>query len=170
MITQEELKEHLHYDPLTGDFNWIIGKRGLKVNSKAGSMNDQGYVIIRINNIRYRAHRLAWLCVYGHFPINEIDHINGVRSDNRIENLRDVTRKENKKNVGKYKTNTSGVNGVRWYEPLSKWHAQIQIDNHKIHLGYFENLKDAIAARKSAETNFNFHINHGRKNSHESQT
>lgn len=117
MITQEELKEYLHYDPLTGDFNWTIGKRGLKVNSKAGSMNDQGYVIIRINNIRYRAHRLAWLYVYGHFPINEIDHINGVRSDNRIENLR-----------------------------------------------------DAIAARKNAETNFNFHINHGRKNSHESKT
>ena len=62
------------------------------------------------------------------------------------------------------------MNGVRWYEPINKWHTQIQIDNHKIHLGYFENLKDAIAARKNAETNFNFHINHGRKKSHESKT
>ena len=170
MISQDYLKSKLQYDKDTGIFVWKNSARGIKKGAVAGSISDQGYVVIRIDYKIYRAHRLAWLYMTGNFPKYEIDHINGIRSDNRFENLRDVTRSENKKNVGKYKTNVSGVNGVRWYAPLQKWHVQIQCNSVKIHIGYYSDLNDAISARIKAEVKFNFHTNHGKRDSHENQT
>lgn len=167
MLNQAQLKEKLSYDQDTGEFTWKIIQRGTRKGSTAGSVNDQGYIIIRLNNVAYRAHRLAWLYVNGEFPTHEIDHVNGDRADNRLVNLRDVPRKENKKNVGKYITNLSGVNGVRWYAPLKKWHVQIQHNNLKIHVGYFTCLDTAISERKRVEQELGFHNNHGERQSHE---
>lgn len=167
MLSQTQLKEKLSYNQDIGKFTWKITQRGTRKGSIAGSVNDQGYVIIRLNKIAYRAHRLVWLYVTGEFPKYEIDHINGDRSDNRFTNLRDVPRKENKKNVGKYITNSSGVNGVRWYTPLKKWHVQIQHNNLKIHVGYFSCLDTAISERKRVEQELGFHNNHGERQSYE---
>ena len=92
MITQEELKELLDYNPETGLFTWNV-YNNIKNKTTAGTFND-GYIQIKIKQKIYQAHRLAWLYVYGEWPKGQIDHINGIRDDNRIENLRDVTNRE----------------------------------------------------------------------------
>src|SRR6188768_2615460 len=109
MITQNELKERLDYDPETGIFRWKnpYGKAGAKelagcINSKTNGMT---YIILGIHSEKYFAHRLAWLYVHGEFPLKEIDHINGNGKDNRLINLREVTHLENKKNSKKYNNN-----------------------------------------------------------------
>lgn len=165
MITQERLKELLNYDVKTGEFSWTAGTRARPNGKKCTYRNDSGYVCIRVDGKHYRAHRLAWLYVFGKNPVGEIDHINGVRDDNRIENLREVTRSENKKNQGRTVNNKSGHNGVRWYAPLEKWHVQICCNRKKSHIGYFDSLEDAIIARKEAERDLNFHKNHGERDS-----
>jgi hypothetical protein len=89
--------------------------------------------------------------VHGVWPEDQIDHINRDRADNRIENLREVTNKQNQQNRSTNSDNTSGHTGVSWYKPYSKWRAQIKHNHKVIHLGYFTNIEDAIAARKAAE-------------------
>lgn len=161
MITQERLKERLDYNPDTGIFNWKVPIRGIVFGSEAGSLNDQGYLIISVDGRRYRAQRLAWLYMYGNHPIGIIDHIDRNRLNNSIHNLRDIPKSENQKNLSKHKNNSSGYNGVRWYNALNEWHVQIQVDKKKIHIGYFENLEEAINARKKADKLYNFTDNHG---------
>jgi len=136
-ITQSELKDVLHYNPCTGFFTWknwanLPSNRRSKKGPKAGSLSN-GYVQITINKKHYSGHRLAWLYVYGCFPDGQIDHINQEKSDNRIDNLRDVPASVNMKNQKKHKTNTSGITGVSWQKSSGKWCAQIGSRN----LGYF---------------------------------
>ena len=163
--SQEEIKESLRYDEDTGKFYWSAKRPGLRIGDEAGSMSDQGYIVIRLNGKLYRAHRLAWVYVHGNITDDEIDHINGTRDDNTIINLRLVTRQENRKNQGKIVSNTSGHNGVMWYKAGMKWHASINSAGNKYHLGYFDRIEDAIAARAAAEEAFKFHENHGERNS-----
>lgn len=95
------LKEYLHYNPNTGIFTWIkLSSKysRIKIGQKAGCNNGAGYICIEINNKNYKAHRLAWYLYYGTWPKGQIDHINGVKEDNRINNLRDVTSSTNSKN------------------------------------------------------------------------
>lgn len=164
-LTIEFLNSRLNYNPESGVFTWKLAKGGKRVGDFAGSINDQGYVVIRINRVIYRAHRLAWIIMTGKAPINELDHIDGNRSNNSWLNLRDVPRLQNKRNQGRVISNTSGYNGVMWYKAGEKWHAQITVEGKAIHLGYFENLEDAIKARKEAETFYGFHETHGEKDS-----
>lgn len=161
MIDQKTLHEKLSYCPLMGVFRWKVPVRGVMPNSEAGSINDQGYNCIRVNKRTYRAQRLAWLYIHGEHPKGVIDHIDRNRLNNAISNLRDVPRSLNQKNSKRHRNNTSGYNGVRWHKALNKWHAQLQADYNKIHIGYFENLDDAIAARKAADLKYNFTHNHG---------
>ena len=110
----------------------------------------------------YRAHRLAWLIVYGSFPPDQIDHINGVKHDNRIMNLRAVTHAENSRNRPLYIGNKSGHTGIFYNKRMKKWVAQIGGTDKRVNLGSFENKEDAIEARRIAEINYNYHPNHGR--------
>lgn len=151
MITQERLKELLDYDPGTGLFTRRIGRGGEAAGSVAGTTNNDGYVRIHIDKKLYRAHRLAWLYIHGEFPPNQIDHINRQRSDNRIENLRPSTQRENNQNQSKPRSNTSGVVGVHWYKRIGKWQAYIMLNKRNIHLGYFDSLEEAAAARAAAK-------------------
>lgn len=156
------LRQLFDYNPDTGLFTRTVTKNSnAKIGDIAGSVTDGGYITISIGGEVFRAHRLAWLYMYGEFPKNEIDHINHNRADNRICNLRDVTRKENGKNRALSKNNKSGVCGVSWYKAGNKWQAGIKIDHRRIHLGHFTKFHEAVNARKNAEVLYGFHENHG---------
>ena len=150
--TAEYLRSVLHYDPESGIFTWKVRTSNrVKVGSVAGSQSGKGYLDISVCSRTHRAHRLAWLYVHGVWPEDQIDHINRIRTDNRISNLRDVTQKQNLQNAGKHSRNTSGHTGVIWDKHRSKWQARIAHNCKDIHLGSFASLEEAVAARKAAE-------------------
>jgi len=162
MITQERLKEVLHYCPETGQFLWLKGQRRGKV---AGSVKRQrvtgkSYRHLKVYGREYLEHRLAFLYTTGDLPEHEVDHIDGNGLNNSWPNLRAVTGRENHRNKRKPANNTSGVVGVCWHEHSGKWLAQIGRGGRK-NLGLFHNKEDAIAARKAAEVFYGFHENHG---------
>jgi hypothetical protein len=157
-LTQSQLKELLHYDPDTGIFTNLVTRNGRAlIGDQAGYLRPTGYVIITLNYKRYRAHRLAWLYMYGVWPKDQLDHINRVSHNNRIANLREVSNSENQQNSGIQTNNTSGHKGVSWIKGRRKWHAKIRLNNNFIHLGIFINLDDAVAARKQAEEQLHTH-------------
>jgi hypothetical protein len=143
MITAEELRNALRYDPETGEFIRLRTSGGSFAGSRAAP-NAKGYVKISVNRKVYFAHRLAWLYVYGHFPALHIDHINGNPNDNRIANLRIATRSQNMANRGKNKNNTSGFKGV--IRDKGKWRAKIQFANGARELGSFATAEEAHEA------------------------
>lgn len=180
-LTQEIVKELLDYDPETGLLTWKErtskwfdnGSKSSEHNQKvwnsreAGNLafetyNGQGYKKGYILSKPYKAHRIIWLWWYGEWPKGNIDHINQIRDDNRIENLRVVTQIENCKNQVKRKNNTSGVTGVYFDKACKKWIAQVFVNRNKIHLGVFVNFEDAVKARKEADIKYGFHKNHGK--------
>lgn len=110
----------------------------------------------------YRAHRVLWLLHTGSWPIGQIDHINGIRDDNRFSNLRDVTPALNARNACMRKDNKSGVTGVCWCKRVSLWEAYIHFDGKEYKIGHFDLFDDAVEARKRAEQDYGFHENHGR--------
>lgn len=116
MLTQAELKLHLHYCPESGIFTRLQSKTRVElIGMPTGAIDKLGYVIIYITGKVYKAHRLAWIYIHGAHPENLIDHINGNRSDNRISNLRQATTSQNLYNKRMYSTNSSQVKGVHWY-------------------------------------------------------
>lgn len=140
----EELKSILNYDKNTGIFTRIISRRGIsKKGNVVGILSANGYLRVKINNVNYYLHRLAWLYVYEDWPKNQIDHINRKRNDNRIENLRDVIPLKNQQNLSISKKNKSGFNGVNFDKRSKKWKASIRFNKVKIYLGLFEKLEDA---------------------------
>ena len=152
-ISAERLRELLLYDPCTGAFVWRIDRGGRSFAGKlAGALNTKGYIEITVDGGRYWAHRLAWLHVHGAMPAGVIDHINGDKRDNRIENLRDVGLAVNARNrVRPNKNNKAGVLGV-WQHQRGYWGACIQAGECRRHLGYFptrEQASNAYAAAKS---------------------
>jgi hypothetical protein len=121
----------------------------------------KGYYTGRIDSARFYAHRVIWALHHGVWPKDQIDHVNGITTDNRIENLRDVDSAENMKNQKSRSNNTSGHIGVSWFTRDSKWRASIKVGETRVHLGYYTKLDDAVAARKSAEIKYGYHKNHG---------
>jgi hypothetical protein len=162
-LTQSELKSLLHYNPDTGIFTRLTRSAFcVNIGDIAGGISVKGYLVIKVNNRQYRAQRLAFLYMTGYFPKHMVDHINGIKTDNRWINLRDVSNRENNRNRKLSITNNSGCVGVLWYKPSKKWVSYIYINSKRIHLGYFNSLLNAVAARKSADIKYNFHRNHGR--------
>lgn len=152
MITQERLKEMLSYSEETGVFTWLVTGRGrVRIGDVAGCISSDGYVVIGIDKILYRAHRLVWLYVHGYFPENHTDHINRVRHDNRIENLREVSVQCNIRNYGNNIRSTSGVRGVCWSKKMQKWKGHVMVDQKTLHLGYHEDIVEAVAHRLAFE-------------------
>ena len=153
-LTQQRL--HELFDFVDGEFVRKIGVQGFgcEKGTVAGSKDKHGYVNINIDGKKYKCHRLVWLYLYGVWPKKEIDHINRVRDDNRIENLREATSEEQKWNTKLYSHNSTGVKGVSWDSQHKKYRASITVKNSFKHLGFFENLEEAVAERKRAETVF----------------
>ena len=163
MLTQERLKDLFNYNPETGVFKRLVSASlNTKAGQIAGSANGKGYLRIMVDGKQHKSHRLAWLYVYGEFPSDQVDHINGVKDDNRLTNLRAVTNAENSKNVKMRISNTSGTMGVYWDKPRGKWRAQIKANGKNKYLGIFKDISEAIAVRKKAEILHGFHENHGR--------
>ena len=146
MLTQERLKEQLHYDEATGIFTWRLARQGVRSGSVAGTVRPNGYIAIKIDRRLYLAHRLAWFYVYGEFPPADIDHINCMKSDNRIVNLRLATSSENQMNVQIQSNNTSGFKGVTWHKKRGKWQAQSKLNGKYRFLGYFPSAEAASEA------------------------
>lgn len=142
------LRELFSYDPVTGVFTRRTSVGGSKAGSVAGHAAYDGYVYIQADGKRYSAHRLAWLFVHGRWPYEQTDHINGVRSDNRIANLREATNLQNVQNQKSAHSNnkSSGVLGVSWHSRDRKWRAQIQVDGKKKLIGSYDSIAEAKAA------------------------
>lgn len=152
MITQKRLKEVVNYDAETGLFTAIINRRSCRTGKILGTLDPKGYVRIGIDNKVYAAHRLAWIYIYGEQPKNQIDHINGKRNDNRIVNLRDVCSQFNTQNQKKAPKNSStGCLGVSWSNQKRKFRASIVVNNKQIHIGFFNDKKEASVAYQKAK-------------------
>lgn len=171
MITQEQLKQLLHYDPDTGVFTWIKTRGGTCIaGRRAGNISKNkkdcklSYCRIYINGKFYKAHRLAFLYMNGSLPDNVVDHINGDGTDNRWCNLRDVKSSDNAKNTRLKSNNNSGLHGVNWCSVRDKWRVRITVDNKELFLGRYNDFFEAVCVRKSAEVKYGFHVNHGRLN------
>ena len=151
-LTQEYVKSLFDYNG--GNLYWKIssGKR-IKPGDIAGTLRQNGYVRVSIDKKDYPIHRIIWLYHYGYIPECQIDHIDRVRNNNKIENLRLALNNclDNGQNHNVYKTNTSNYNGVHWHKHKNKWHSQITKNYKRIHLGYFNDINDAIKARLDAE-------------------
>ena len=159
-LTQERLQFLLSYDPETGEFKFLVSRGGRMSGSVAGYIQRDGYSKIRIDNYGHVAHRLAWLYVTGAFPTGELDHINGVRSDNRFSNLRDVSHTENQRNCGLASNNTSGYRGVCFHKQMQRWMARVHVNDKKIYLGLFDTPEDAHAAYAIAAAELGFSDRH----------
>lgn len=159
-LTLDRLRELLDYDPATGVFTWkakhVSRSNRMKIGQPAGCLGVQGYIVVGVAGHTYRAHRLAWFYVHGEWPRRVIDHRNGNRADNRIENLRDVSVTDNNRNVHAARvTSTSGLLGA--YKSGKRWMAQLRVDGRQKHLGTFDTPQEAHE-RYLAEKQIAHHI------------
>ena len=155
-ITRERLLQFVSYNPETGDFTRVSRPcNKVKVGDIPRCINSEGYIHFRIDGCLYRAHRLAWLAVTGYWPDGQIDHINGIRSDNGFCNLRLVTNGQNQQNRRHArKDNSRGKSiGVGFFSVNGKWRARIQIDKKSVFLGYFDTEEAASSAYMDAKAN-----------------
>lgn len=153
VISQSRLRYLLDYDPDTGLFVWSNPtSRRVKRGRIAGNIDSMGYVQLSLDNRDYRAHRLAWLYINGEYPSEEIDHINMIRSDNRIANLRKATRHQNARNRVAYASSTTGFKGV--IRSRNKFSARITVDGKPMHLGQFDTPESANEAYETAARKF----------------
>ena len=161
IIAQKRLKEVLNYDPETGFFTWKKKiARCVKIGARTGSIQSNGYMLIGIDNMRYLAHRLAFIYMTGSAP-DYVDHINHDEIDNRWENLASASTLDNARNQSRHSDNTSGANGVYWHKGKNKWHATYRMEGKNYHVWYFAAVAEAAKARKSADIKNGLHENHG---------
>ena len=145
-LTQDEVLALLMPDYEAGTLQWrSLQKASIGKGGQAGTLLQTGYRIVRINKRNYFAHRLIWLCKHGGWPAGDIDHINGIKSDNRLVNLRDVSRTRNKENIRKANANSaSGLLGAHKFK--DRWSSHIGVNGKKFHLGYFDTAQEAHEA------------------------
>ena len=173
----DELKKLLRYEPETGkiffkkrsveDFEteraYKIFKTRFEGKQTFNTKHSYGYLVGTIKSKSLRAHIVAFALHYGKWPTKDIDHINGIKTDNRIQNLRESTAQENAKNKFISPRNTSGINGVSWHKNRKKWIAQIKIDGKMKYLGGFDDIMEAAKVRKQADKENGFTERHGCK-------
>lgn len=175
-----DLRDLLYYNPVTGGLLWrlrpirffdettrsALGNQAVWNARHAGHpalncLAANGYLCGSILRTGYKAHRVAWAIYFGYWPSGYIDHENGVRTDNRISNLRDVTKEGNGRNQKLHSTNSSGISGVSLCRDSGKWRARIPRDGKMQFLGSFTTREEAAQARKRAERLLGYHENHG---------
>lgn len=160
MITKDYLDSILSYK--AGELYWKVSRGSVIPGSKAGRINMHGYSQTQINGKRYQTHRLIFMMHHGYLP-SFVDHIDGDKLNNRIDNLRPATKAQNNYNMKTKASNTSGVKGVVWNKTAQKWQAQLKIDGKNKYLGVFDEIEQAklavMSARDIAHGDF---ANHGR--------
>ena len=144
MITAELARSILDYNPTTGIFTWKTGQL-------AGGVSNCGYLRICIKRRKYLAHRLAWLMMTSKWPVDQLDHINGVRTDNRWSNLRAATNAQN--TINSDYPNRTGLRGI-YRHKHGGWAAAIKTSGHRLHLGYYKTPEEAHAAYCEAALEF----------------
>lgn len=170
-ISQEEAIELFDYDaglliwrdrPFTAFKNSMAAGRFKSsfAGRPAGSIRKDGYRVLSYKDRDYLVHRVVWLFFHGYVP-KVLDHINHDRSDNRIENLREVTYSQNCRNSILPSHNTSGASGVYWKKSDKCWCAQITDGQKTKYLGRFDSFEKAVAARILANKEMGYHQNHG---------
>lgn len=143
-IDLDAARRNVRYDPETGQFFWLVSKRGpVKAGDRAGSIGAKGYLYVKIEQVKYAAARLAWAMYHNEQPPDEIDHRDGDRQNNQIRNLRPATRQQNAENV-------TG-SGVRYEADRAKWLARITVRYKQLNLGRFDTEADARAAVNAAK-------------------
>ena len=152
-LSQEQLKHYLDYDPETGAMRRRVATSNrVKVGDVAGSvMKPAGYRAVCVGGRSYYEHRLAWLYVHGEWPKRQIDHINGCKSDNGIENLREATPAQNQQNARTRADNRSGLAGACFDSRRGKWVSGIKVNGVRKHLGSFSTPEEAHAAYVQAK-------------------
>jgi hypothetical protein len=168
MMTPDQLRLLVDYDPDTGHMLWKPrGSRRWNSNFAGkpafANPSKDGYLTGRLLGRNYKSHRVAWAISTGEWPSGLIDHINGVRADNRLDNLRVVDDAGNAQNQARRSNNTSGEQCISWFARDSKWWVKITKDRKQIHIGFFDKLADAIIARDAAYKVAGFHKNHGKR-------
>ena len=158
MIDHTVLVDMLQYEPSSGHFQWKIDRPGgVRAGSRTGRVDSRGYLQVCVMGRRYGAHRLAWFWQHGVWPPEEIDHINGDRTDNRLINLRCASRTENQRNKRFSRVASTGVVGVRRHS-AGKW----EVHAGPAYIGIFHDFDVAVAARNRAVREMGFHPNHGK--------
>lgn len=151
-ISIERLRFLFSYDSETGNLIRNVAKPpNTKAGDIAGHMSDQGYFLVNVDGLLIRVHRVIWAINKGKWPDNNLDHIDGIRTHNKMENLREVMQAENMQNSFVRRNSRTGIKGVRLREDTGKYHAYIQINKKMIDLGCYVSIEDAIVARKDAE-------------------
>lgn len=143
-LSHEQLLNSVQYDSVSGRLFRV------KNGQEMGILHHSGYVHIKLGGSRFAAHRLVWFYVYGEWPSGCVDHINGKKTDNRIENLRVATASENAANSKSRRNSAGGLKGVTYLPDRRKYRARIRKDYKGIHLGYFDNPDDAAKAYREA--------------------
>lgn len=144
MLTAEQARELLSYDPETGELSWVPGAAGsLNRRGIAGGPHPGGYWMVKVGGRNYSAHRLAWLIQTGEWPLHQVDHINRSRADNRWCNLRAASRNENCRNSSISANNTSGAQNVNWHKTMRKWAVSLCINSKKKWIGAFDDFEFA---------------------------
>lgn len=166
MLTLEELKQEVEYQPDTGLFIRLKTHRAVKAGDVAGSevqlsQHTKKYIRMSVKGRYYVAHRLAFLYMIGRWPVGDVDHINQDSLDNRWANLRECSHAENGRNQKKYTNNSSGSTGVI-QRANGRWRARIFIQGKHINLGTFDSFEEAVAVRNLANKEYDFHENHGK--------
>ena len=158
-LNQEIVKELFEYKD--GHLYWKVNRGPKKKGEPVSCKTDKGYFRVGLFGKTYRVHRLIYLLHHGYLP-NELDHIDGNRSNNRIENLREATKSQNQYNKGIQKNNTSGVKGV-WFDKVAKkWSTQLFVKGKKFYFGYFDSLEEAKKVIETARNNLHKEFaNHG---------
>lgn len=146
LITAEEARQLFHYNPETGDLTWKVSRGRIASGRIVRTRHNHGYYSVRINRGQYLVHRVIWLIVHGRWPTEHIDHANGVRTDNRLCNLREATRSENQWNQAISRRNKSGFKGVFWAKHANKWEARVEVSGKRQYLGRYDTREEAHAA------------------------
>lgn len=155
-ITVDRLRYLLSYEPETGHLTWLVARGKIPPGTRAGGLNDQGYILLRVDSVAVRAHRIAWALMTGEMPTLQIDHINRVRSDNRWINLRQATHSQNHQNLVVRKDCRHGIRGIEKHSS-GLWRARLSINKKRVILGYFKTAEEATQARIDGEKKYFTH-------------
>lgn len=146
MLTGSIIADNLVIFPENGEIYWASRKKRVDAGQEAGVVKDNGYRVICIDQRKYRAHHLVWVWVHGKWPKAEIDHINGNRDDNRIENLREASVAQNRTNKRIQSNNKSGFKWVSFVPKAKRWRAEIRKNRRRIYSSFHSSAEEAYEA------------------------